>query len=114
MYASNKLKAKTRNTRPTMTDQSHARETDINVIVERLAISGTLPQGKTPIYGDFSKLPTDLRSMIEMGRRMKALHRRLPDVLQGLTNEQLLALTPEQLAAKLTPPAPPAPDAKKE
>lgn len=110
-YAENKARARTHNTDPSLTDQSQARETDINVIVGRYGISGQLPQGGSqPMYGDFSKLPTELRDFIELGRTLDQRRAELPAELRDLPTDELLALTPEQLTNKLTPPAPtPAP-----
>lgn len=113
-YAENKANARTVNTEPSLTDQSQARETDINVIVGRYGISGQLPQGGSqPMYGDFSRLPTELRDFIEMGRTLDQRRAELPAELRDLPTDELLALTPEQLTNKLTPPAdPPAPNPK--
>lgn len=43
-----------RNTMPSMTEQSHAEECDINTIVRRFGITGQVPVGvRQPEYGDF-------------------------------------------------------------
>lgn len=106
-YAQNKERARTHNTDPSLADQSQAKETDINVIVGRYGISGQLPQsGAQPMYGDFSRLPTELRDFIEIGRTLDQRRRELPPELRDMPTDELLALTPEQLTTKLTPPAP--------
>lgn len=90
----------------TMTDQSQAHDTDINVIVKRYGVFGQAPGiDKEPIYGDFSDLPTDLRGFIEMGRTLDDERARLPEPLREMSMEELFALTPEKLTEILTPPA---------
>lgn len=98
----------------TKTAQDLARDTDINIINKRFQTTGMLPAApKEPMYGDFTEIPKDLRSMIELGRSLTQLMHNLPPQLKGLSKPEILALTPEQLREKLTPPAPP-PEAKKE
>lgn len=91
---------------PTMTDQSAAATTDLNVIVNQFLKTGTSSSKGNPRYGDFSDLPTDLRGIIETARSVTKLRSNLPPQLRDLPVEQLLALTPEQIATILTPPAP--------
>lgn len=105
-YYTNKARAKTRTTKPSLTDQSQAAETDINVIVGRFLRTGQAPGGKQPMYGDFSELDGDLRSMIERARTLHRERYKLPKELQDKPIEELLALTTTQLHAILTPPAP--------
>lgn len=105
-YAHNKLAARTRTTQPTLTDQSQARETDINVIVGRFLRTGQAPGGQPPIYGDFTHLDGDLRDMIERARTLHKERAKLPKELQKLPIEELLALPPDKLADILKPPAP--------
>lgn len=106
-YQLNKLNSRTVTKSPTLTDQSQARETDINVIVRRMGISGQAPRaaGK-PMYGDFTQFPQDLRDFIETARGIETHRRKLPEALRDLSTEEILALTPEQLTNKLTPPQP--------
>lgn len=110
-YRANKVDAVTMtdlNTEPSLADQSGARETDINVIVGRYGITGAATQTtKSPMYGDFTNFPNDLRDMIETSRTMEDLRERLPDQLKGKPLEELLTLTPDQLNDILKPPAPP-------
>lgn len=90
---------------PTLTDQSQANDTDINVIVKRYGIHAQAPGNPAqPMYGDFSGLPTDLRGFIEVGRTLEENRQRLPEPLRDKPIEELFALTPEQLTAILTPP----------
>lgn len=101
-WRKNKIHAIFINTEPTLTDQSSARDTDINVIVAQFGIHGQVPQGaKPPIYGDFTEHPESLRETIEMSRRIQDHRQRLPDALKNLSLEELLALTPETLREKL-------------
>lgn len=114
-YAENKLKARTINTQPTMTDQAGARDTDINVIVGKFAITGRVPGSSTePLSGDFSNLPTDLAGFIHSARNLKRLQRELPEPLRKLPMEKLLTLTNTELTNILTPPAPTPADPPKE
>jgi len=107
IYKRNKERAIYRNTEPTMTDQAGANETDINVIVGRFMVSNQLPaNGQEPIYGDFTNLPEDLRGFIETAQSLAEKRAELPEVLRDMPIEELLALTPEELTNKLTPPAP--------
>lgn len=115
VYKTNRLKARTTNTQPTLTDQSQARETDINVIVGRYGVTGRAPGAAgQPMFGDFSDLPTTLRDMIETSRDMQRRRNQLPEQLREMPIEQLLALTPDKLTDILKPmeehpPAPLAP-----
>lgn len=103
-YLNNKRKAIFINTAPTLADQGGARDTDINVIVKRFARTGLAPAPATsPLYGDWTKLPADLRGMLEMARGTEAQRRKLPPELRDMPIEELFALTPEQLKEKLTP-----------
>lgn len=108
-YHRNKEKAKSRNTEPSLTDQSAARDTDINVIVKSFLVHGQAPgRMEAPIQdADFTNMPTDLRGMIEEGRELHSRLAKLPPELRDIPVTELLALTPEQLKNKLTPPAPP-------
>jgi len=105
---------------PTLTDQSQANDTDINVIVKRYARTGTAPGAKNqPIYEDFTQLPNDLRTAIECARGLADAHAKLPDKLKALTHEQLFALTRDQIESMLKPeptdkPADPPEGVKKE
>lgn len=117
-WQQNRVRARTVTTEPTKADQSQAAETDINVIVGRMLPSGTVPgHGGTPIYADWTTVPTDLAGLFEQARAMERHRKNLPKELQQISIEELLTLTPQQLQAKLTPqpttPAtPPAGDGK--
>lgn len=90
---------------PSETDQTGADDTDINVIVKRYGVYGTMPSGaKTPQYGqDTADLPNDLRGFIEAGRSVERLRGELPPQLAGLSVEELLSYTPQALADMLKP-----------
>lgn len=103
-YKANKQDAVTFNREPTMTDQSQAENTDINVIVNQFLKTGQVQQGATPIYADFSELPDDLRGFIEVGRSIGRLEGELPEQLRGIPVHELVTMTNEQLLAKLAPP----------
>lgn len=106
-YQRNKQRAKYRSAKPTMTDQSQAADTDVNIIMGKFGIGGNVTvMGKQPIYGDFSEIPNDLASMIRMARTTAELRKKLPPQLQQMPDEHLFRLTNEQITAILTPPAP--------
>jgi len=111
-YQANKAKSRTKNTLPTLTDQSAAKETDRNIIVKKFMATGQAPVGNQGFYADMTHLPTDLQGFIRRARSIPNLRGKLPGPLRELSINQLLNLTPEQLREKLTPPAPP--PAKKE
>lgn len=91
------------------TDQSQANETDINVIVGKMGISGTVPGAPMePIYGDWTQFPQDLREYIETARTIDSLREKLPEQLKNKKTEELIAMTPETLAELLKPADPPA------
>lgn len=108
-YATNKANARTRCVKPSLTDQSAAKETDRNIIVERYMVHGQAPgSGKQPMYGDFSNLPTSLAGFMSQARSLARLKKRLPPQLANMSQAELLALTPDKLTSILTPPEPPA------
>jgi len=96
------------NNEPSETDQAGAEDTNINVIVKRYGVFGTIPQGaKTPRYGeDMSEIPTDLRDMIEAARMLEIYRGELPPALRALKLDDLLSMTPEAISDILNPPAP--------
>ena len=104
-YARNKARAITRNTDPSLTEQSMAKDTDINVIVGRFRITGRVPgaQGQA-MSGDFTQMPEDLRGYIEAAKGMKKHWNGLPEKLRELPMDKLLALTPSEITNILTPP----------
>jgi len=95
---------RTVNNEPTLTDQSQASATDINIIVTQFLRTGQAPQSKQPQYGDFTQLPTDLRGFIEMGRSINEHRANLPDQLREIPIEYLVRMTNEQINAMLKPP----------
>lgn len=113
-WKENKANAVFINTEPTMTDQSQAESTDINIIIHQFLRTGHAPAGKQPIYGDFSELPDDLRGFIEMGRGMTSLVNQLPEQLRDIPVEQLLTMTNDEIVAKLQPPDAPSDKPKDE
>nr|QJB20023.1 MAG: internal scaffolding protein [Microvirus sp.] len=90
---------------PSKADQSGAEDTDINVIVKRYGVYGTIPQSnKTAKFGeDFSELPDDLRGMIETARSLSFHQGELPVALQVLTVEDLMTYDAKALAELLKP-----------
>lgn len=87
-----------------LTDQGAARETDINVIVNRFTRTGMVPTTRRdPMYGDWTHFPPDLRGVIELARSGEEHRKNLPEALRGMSLEELANLTPEQLKEKLTP-----------
>lgn len=92
---------------PSEADQSGAEDTDINVIVKRYGVYGTIPQGsKIPRYGeDLSEIPTDLRDMIHTARTLETLRGQLPDALKSINIEDLITMDPKAISDILNPPA---------
>lgn len=97
-----------KNTEPTQTDQSAAATTDLNVIINQFLKTGQSSSRGNPAYGDFSELPTDLRGMIDQAKTMKALQRQLPPQLKDMRLDELINLTPQDLARILAPAEKPA------
>jgi len=115
LYEQNKARAVYNNTDPTETDQSQAKDTDINVIVGRFGIGRLAPGTKVPpIYADLTDMPRDLRGFIETARNLDTLREKLPEQLRGQNVDELLALTPEQIHGILFPPKPATPPDTKE
>lgn len=107
LYHENAKRAVYRNADPSLTEQSLAKETDINVIIGRFAVSGMVPSAPKPMLsGDFSEIPTDLRGLINMGNSMRRLRASLPEQLRDMALDELLALTPDKLREILTPKPP--------
>jgi len=104
----NHCKGTTQNNQPTLTDQSGAASTDINIIVTQFLRTGNAPQGKEGYYADFTQLPDDLRGFIEMGRSINTLRSELPEQLRDIPPAELFRMTNEEITAKLTPPNKPA------
>lgn len=113
-YFARKKKLRTVTTKPTMTDQSMAKDTDLNVIVGKF-LKGQLPSGaaQEPMYADFTQYPPDLKGFIDTSRDLPRYRQQLPDPLRNMKVEDLMALTNEQLNAILTPPAPTPADEEK-
>jgi len=110
-YHENKARAVTFNNEPTLTDQAGHKETDINIIVGQYLTTGQAPGSrKQPMHGNFAKLPTDLRGMVETSRSIERPRTNLPAQLAKKPVEELLALTPEALTRILTPEPPPKAD----
>jgi len=111
-YALNKANSRTVNNKPTLTDQSAAKETDRTNIVNRIKVHGQyLGSSKEPIYGDFTRIPHNLRDLLNLVRNKGKLRASLPPELRERSLDELLALTPAQLEKILTPP--PKPDGEK-
>lgn len=103
-WKKNKIHAIYINTEPTLTDQAGARDTDINIIVAQFGIHGQVPgPAQDPMYGDFTDMPNGLAESIQTARTLKEHKNRLPEALKDMTVDELLALTPDTLRAKLTP-----------
>lgn len=52
---------------PSMTEQFHRDDCDVNVILKRYMKTGVLPTSqKTPVFGDFSGTPQDYASAVQL------------------------------------------------
>lgn len=105
-YKANKQDAITYNDEPTMTDQSQAESTDINIIVTQFLRTGHTPGQQPPIFADFASLPEDLRGFIDMGRSIEEHRGDLPEALRRIPLNDLVNMSDEQITAILTPPEP--------
>lgn len=104
IYYENAKRAETYTTEPTMTDQSQAAETDINVIVGRMLPTNMVPgRPGEPIYADWTTVPKDLRDLINQGRSLMKHHSELPAALQEFAIEDLIQLTPQEINSILRP-----------
>ena len=103
-----RAKGRTYNDGKSLTDQSQADDTNINVILRKYGVTG-VARGVAgqPQYLDHSQFPRDLREAIDFTRKAQALRETLPEQLRGKPLEELSALTMEQLNNILVPPAPP-------
>ena len=112
-YQLNKIRSQTKNHKPTKTDQSAAKDTDINVIVKQFTYTGQAPGAAgSPLYADFTQYPQDLRGFIETARSIETHRKNLPAAIRDMPLAQLLVLTPDELRNRITPaPTPPAPPA---
>jgi len=114
-YQLNKIAARTRTTEPSMTDQSAADSTNVNVILKN-AKFGQLEVGKgaatPPMYEDTTNLPEDLRDMMELARQLPGYIGQLPTELRDIPLDVLMNMTPEDIRTRLTPPDTPAQQAR--
>jgi len=103
-----RAKGRTKNDGKSLTDQSQANDTDINVIVKKYGVNAaTRGTNAEPEYIDHTQRPKDLREAFEMAHRAQELKNDLPASLRNKTMEELTALTADQLNAILNPPATP-------
>jgi len=103
-YQINKERAKYRNDEPSLTDQSQAAGTDINIVMTQFLRTGQQNGTKAPMFGDFSELPEDLRGFIEMGRSITEHREQLPEQLRNVPTARLFNMTREEISAILNPP----------
>lgn len=106
-WQKNKAAAVTYGDPVSLTDQSQARETDINVIVAKMGITGMVPgSAQPPMYGDWTQFPEGLREYIEVARSLEHHKNALPEQLKGKSVEEILSFTPQEMIALLAPKAP--------
>lgn len=106
-----RAKAAYRSKAPSLTDQSGAHDSDINIIVGKYLTTGRVPGAPgEPLAGDWTQIPRSLRDAIHVAKGLEEHRRQLPAKLRNLPINELIALTPDTLTTILTPPAnPPAP-----
>lgn len=83
-----------------LTQQCFLEDCSIQTMVERYAITGILPSGPTPIYGDFLDAPTDLMTVLEIVRQADEAF----STLDAKTRERF-ANDPNRLVEFLSDPA---------
>lgn len=107
-HEARRAKGRTYNDCKSLTDQSQADDTNINVILRKYGVTG-VAQGVAghPQYLDHSELPKDLREAFDMARKATSLRATLPEGLRDKPIEQLSKLTMDELNAILHPPAKP-------
>ncbi|UDN67795.1 internal scaffolding protein [robinz microvirus RP_121] len=103
------------NNEESLTQQSDARDCDINVIMERYGVSGTAPQVITkPNFGDFREV-TDYRTALDLVRAADAEFKNIPAKIRATFENDpaefiQFAADPENIEQmrkwKLAPPAP--------
>lgn len=104
-WRKNKKAAIFKNFEPSMTDQSQADSVDIVQIIKRFRVTGMAPRlGVQGHYADYSEIPNDLRGIIEQSRSIHSLRKKLPEALRDVPVEELLSMTPEQMARIVAPP----------
>jgi len=106
-----RAKGRTNGSSVSLTDQSQADDTNINVILKKYGVTGVARGvAGAPQYLDHSQLPRDLREAFDLTRRAEDMRKNLPEGLRNKTVEELNKLTMEELNTILHPPAPsPAP-----
>lgn len=81
LYAHNRARSETfstRNTEESLTQQGDLEETDINILLKKYAVSGTLPQiVKPPLSGDFTTT-NDFRTMLDVVRSAQEQFEEVP------------------------------------
>lgn len=79
-----RVRRATKNTEPSLCEESHATETDINVIMSRYERTGQLPQvlGQ-PLFGDFTEMP-DYRQAVTQIRQAEEAFLEVPAKVRAL------------------------------
>ncbi|AXH73141.1 MAG: internal scaffolding protein [Microviridae sp.] len=84
-----------------LTQQSQAKDADINEIWKKFEATGMLPMGRRePVYGDFRTPATDFRSALELVDQARESFQRLPAAVRARFDHD-----PENLLAFLEDPA---------
>lgn len=106
-HETRRAKGRTINDGRSLTDQSQADDTNINVILRKYGVTG-VARGVAgePQYIDHTAKPQDLREAFEFARSATALRDRLPPSLRDKPLDELTTLTLDQLNTILHPPAP--------
>lgn len=70
-----------------LAQQSFKEECDINVIVKRFGLTGTMPESvRTPVYADFTDMVTDYHSAMELVLRADEAFMSLPAAVRVTFN----------------------------
>lgn len=103
-----RAKGRTTNDGKSLTDQSQADDTNINVILRKYGVTGVAKGvAGPPHYLDHTEIPLDLREAIHLARQYNTVRQQLPEALRDKPVEELSTLTIEQINKILAPPAPP-------
>jgi len=93
-YYQNRTHARTVNNEPSLTEQSMARDTDLNIIVEKFKITGRVPSAQHNPSRATSPTSRTTSGDSSKPQKHQDCRAKLPPQLREMPIEQLLALNP--------------------